>query len=258
MSENNSTLGDIVIANEELLGPPKVDLVGIAMMMLVAVVVWFLSSIGVVIFAFLSFGSFSLGSGISPILLAMITFFALTISNMIYLWSAKGIFPHIYVWWRTTFLHVSVFSIILYITIAPLYLIVDSMIVGSSWLLIAYIVHILLNIFGVEIIISILSWYRYSLLSIYSSIVTLIITSSLLFLIYEKIGSQSSNALFVLLGLSMIAFFISIVINFFIRFCYYQFYISTGSDPIWDVFARIEQDDKDIEKEAERQLFKKI
>jgi hypothetical protein len=96
MSENSNTLSDISISTEELLGPPKVDLVGIAMMLLVAIVVGFLSSIGVVIFAFLSFGNFSLGSGISPILLAMITFFALTVSNMIYLWSAKGIFPHIY------------------------------------------------------------------------------------------------------------------------------------------------------------------
>lgn len=88
MSENN-TLSDISLATEELLGPPKVDIVGIGMMLLVSLVVGFLSSIGVVIFAFLSFGNFSLGSGISPILLAMITFFALTISNMIYLWSVK-------------------------------------------------------------------------------------------------------------------------------------------------------------------------
>ena len=141
--------------------------------------------------------------------LVMITFFALTMSNMIYLWSAKWIFPHIYSWGRTTFLHVSVFSIILYIAIAPLYLIVDSMLIGSSWVLIAYITHILLNIFWVEIIISILSGYRYSLLSIYSSIVSLVITGSILFFVYEKANSESTNALFILLGLSMLAFVVS-------------------------------------------------
>lgn len=258
MSESNNTFGDVSIANEELLGPPKVDLMGIAMMLLVALVAGFLSSIGVVIFAFLSFGNFSLGSGISPILLAMITFFALTMSNMIYLWSAKWIFPHIYKGWRTTFIHASIFGIILYVAIAPLYLIINSIITSGSGILIAYIAHILLNIFWVEIIISVLSWYRYSLLSIYSSIVSFIITWSFLFFVYEKTNSESSNALFVLLGLSMLAFVISIMTTFLIRFFYYRFYIATGSDPIGDVFARIEQETRESEQEAEKALFKKI
>lgn len=257
MSENSNVLGDVSFGVEEVIGPPKVDFVGIGMMLLVAIVVGFLSSIGVVIFAFLSLGSFSLGSGLSPILLAMITFFALTISNMLYLWSAKGIFPHIYVGGRTVFLHVSVFSILLYVAIAPLYLIVDSVLMDSSGILIAYIAHVLLNIFGLEIITSILSGYRYALLSIYSSIGSLIITGSLLFFLYEKTASESSNALFILLWLSMLAFVIAIFITFFIRFCYYQIYVTTGSDPIGDVFGQIEKETKEIEKEVEKQLFKK-
>ena len=129
MPTNDNTLSDISISTEELLGPPRVDLVGIGMMLLVAIVVGFLSSVGVVIFAFLSLGTFALGSGISPILLAMITFFSLTVSNMLYLWSAKGIFPHMSTGSRTTFLHASVFSILLYVAIAPLYLIVNSAII---------------------------------------------------------------------------------------------------------------------------------
>ena len=257
MSENSNTLSDISVSTEELLGPPRVDLVGIGMMLLVAIVVGFLSSVWVVIFAYLSIGSFSLGSGISPILLAMITFFALTVSNMLYLWSARGIFPHIYTGSRTTFLHASVFSIVLYIAIAPLYLIVNSVVVDGSGILIAYIAHILLNIFGLEIIVSILSGYRYALLSIYSSIVSLILTASILFWIYSQEGSESSNALFVLLGLSMLAFVIAIFMTFFIRFCYYRIYVATGSDPIGDVFARVEQEAKESEKQAEKVLFQK-
>ncbi|MBC7503776.1 hypothetical protein H7169_02310 [Candidatus Gracilibacteria bacterium] len=257
MLENNNTLGDITVSNEELLGPPYVDIVGLGMMMLVAIVVGFLSSTGVMIFAFLSLGRFSLGSGISPILLAMITFFSLSISNMLYIWSAKGIFPHIYTGSRTTFLHASVFSIILYIAIAPFYLIVNSQFIDGSGILIAYMAHVLLNIFGLEIIVSILSSYRYCLLSIYSSIVSLILTASILFFVYTKTNSESSNALFVLLGLSMLAFFIAIFTTFFIRFCYYRIYITTGSDPIGDVFAQVEIEAKETEKEAEQELFRK-
>jgi hypothetical protein len=257
MSENSNALSDISLATEEVFGPPRVDIIGISMMILVAIVVGFLSSVGVVILAFLSLGTFSLGSGISPILLAMITFFALTMSNMLYIWSVKGIFPHIYTGGRTTYLHASIFAIILYIAIAPLYLIVDSMMIDGSGILIAYVAHVLLNIFGLETIVSILSNYRYSLLSIYSSIVSLILTTSILFLVYTQTYSDSSNALFVLLGLSMLAFVVAIFVTFFIRYCYYRIYIASGYDPIGDVFAQVEYDAKEAEKEAEKQLFQK-
>jgi hypothetical protein len=258
MSPITNPLPDITPSSEEVFGPPRLDIVGISMMLLVSIVVGFLSSIGVVILAFVSFGSFSLGSGISPILLAMITFFALTISNMLYVWSARGIFPHMYSATRTVFLHISVFSIILYIAIAPLYLIVGSSIMDGSGILIAYIAHILLNMFGLEIIASSLSGYRYSLLSLYSSIVSLILTGTLLFAIYQNTASSTSgNVLFILLGLSMLAFFIGTATTFFIRFCYYRWYLMSGSDPIGDVFTRIETEAHDRENEAEKRLFGK-
>jgi hypothetical protein len=156
----------------------------------------------------------------------MITFFALTVSNILYIWSARGIFPHMYAATRTVFLHISVFSIILYIAIAPLYLIVGSSIMDGSGILIAYIAHILLNMFGLEIIVSSLSGYRYSLLSLYSSIVSLILTGTLLFLIYQSTSSSvSGNVLFILLGLSMLAFLVGTATTFLIRFSYYRWYL---------------------------------
>lgn len=133
----------------------------------------------------------------------------------------------------------------------------NSLVIDGSGILIAYIAHVLLNIFGLEIIVGILSGYRYALLSIYSSIVSLILTASILFWIYMQASSPSSNALWVLLGLSMLAFVIAIFVTFFIRFCYYRIYIVSGSDPIGDVFARVESEAKESEKEAEKALFQK-
>lgn len=112
--------------------------------------------------------------------------------------------------------------------------------------------------FGLEIVVSVLSSYRYSLLSIYSSIISFVLTGTLLFFIYEKTYTESNNTLFILLALSMIAFTISILTNFLIRFVYYRFYVASGSDPIGDVFSRIEQEEKDLEIAAEKELFKKI
>ncbi len=82
-------------------------------------------------------------------------------------------------------------------------------------------------------------------------------TGSILFGIYEKTGSESTNALFVLLGLSMLAFVITIFVTFFMRFLYYRFYVATGSDSIGDVFSQVEKDSRELEKTAETILFNK-
>ena len=55
----------------------------------------------------------------------------------------------------------------------------------------------------------------------------------------------------------MLAFVVGIFTTFFVRFCYYRLYVSSGSDPIGDVFARIEEESREREKEAETQLFAK-
>ncbi len=55
----------------------------------------------------------------------------------------------------------------------------------------------------------------------------------------------------------MLAFVIAIFTTFFIRYCYYRIYVTSGSDPIGDVFARVEQEAKESEKEVEKQLFAK-
>ena len=92
----NTSLDNVSLSTEEVLGPPKVDGMGFLLIALVALVTGFLIGILVFLLAFLFFGNFSLQSGVSPILLAMITFFATVLGNLIYVWGLRSIFPHIY------------------------------------------------------------------------------------------------------------------------------------------------------------------
>lgn len=256
MLENNSHTSDVILAPEEILGPPKVDFIGLGIMVLLALVVGFVSSIGVVVASFLSLGRFSLESGVAPVLLSMITFFALTVSNMIYLWWARAIFPHIYSGTRTVFLHISVFSVILFILMVPIYMMSPvSMNNSSIGILVAYIFHVLLNVFGIEVIISLLSGFRYTLLSIYASLSGFTLTAGVVFFIYRQMGSSSTGSLFMLLWLGALSFVLSIFVVCVVRLLYYRYYLASGSDPIGNTFAQVEQDEREYEKLAENQLL---
>lgn len=146
----------------------------------------------------------------------------------------------------------------LYIVIAPMYMMADtSMTANSHGILMAYVAHVLINVFGLEVITSTLSGYRYTMLSIYSSIVSFVISGEIVLYLYSHFFSGSSSALFILLGLSTLASVISIILVFLIRLCYYRYYLLSGHDPLGDVFARIEQEEREIEEKAEKQLFAK-
>lgn len=257
MSENDNTLADVVLHPEEVLWPPKVDLVGVGMMLLLALVVGFVSSLGVVLVSFFTLGKFSLESGTTPMLLSMITFFALVIADMIYLWGAKTIFPHMYSGTRTVFMHISVFSVILYILVLPIYMMSGGISSAQNiGILVAYTFHLLLNIFWMELIVSSLSWFRYVLLSLYSCIAGFVVSSGFMLVVYKTFGTGSRSSLFVLLWLASVAFVISVVTVFVVRFLYYRYYVASGSDPLWDTFARVQSEEDSLQKEAERTLLK--
>ncbi|MFZ2256324.1 MAG: hypothetical protein WAW59_07510 [Patescibacteria group bacterium] len=82
----SSTLDNVTVSTEEVLGPPKVDGIGFLLISIVALVTGFLVGIVVFLLAYLVIGDFSLYSGASPILLAMIAFFATALGNVLYTW----------------------------------------------------------------------------------------------------------------------------------------------------------------------------
>ena len=164
-------------------------------------------------------------------LLAMITFFALSIGNILSYTIRARIFPHIYTRSRTAFSQIVGASILLYIIFAPLYLFISDISPDKNTILIAFSLHILLTLFVSELVIGIISHYRYALLVLYSSIISLLITACFLAKIIFS-SSDSSLSLFILLSLTLVAYMITLTLSTLCFYLYSQMYRTTGKDPL--------------------------
>lgn len=244
MSEHNtSLLADLTETPEELLGPPQVDMLGVCMMMLLSIIVGWFISVAVLVAAFFSVGKFSIASGVSPLILAFTTFFAVSLASGIYILLAKSVFPNLYTRNVTALKHTIVYMIVLYICMIPIYVTVSTSTFESSAVLLSYLIHVLLAIFGIELILGVVSQYRYVLLSLYANIVAVILTGGVVFWIFQKF-SQSGTSLFILMGLSVMMFFLSTTLIFLVKFLYYKYYTTTGHDPLGALFYGIEEEEK--------------
>ncbi len=241
------------ISIEDYLSPPKYDAMGLGMALISAFIVSIVSGVIIILIAWLSIGRFSLESGFSPILLAMITFFGLTLGNILYAFLLSKIFPDIYTRGRTALSQIVIMSILLYILLAPVYLIVSNLSLESSVVLMAFALHVLLNTFCLQLIIGLTAQYRYALLVLYSSVISLLVSILLTAFAYTSL-STSSNAIFLLLGLVIVAQTSGSLISSTTYLIYRYIYTTTGYDPIGSVFARIEQEEKILEGETEKFL----
>jgi hypothetical protein len=93
------------------------------------------------------------------------------------------------------------------------------------------------------------SQYRYILLILYSGIASFLATTILVALAYVSL-SVSSNALFLLLGLVVVVQTLTAIISGIVFWAYYRMYTLTGADPIGSTFARIEQEERESERQA--------
>lgn len=143
----SSSLDTPNLSSEELLGPPKVDAMGFLLILLVALVSGFVVGLLVFLFSYVFLGNFTIQSGVSPILLAMITFFATLFGNFIYLWGMTNIFPNTYHLGQRMALQVSIYSILLYIAMSLVYILVNTLFPDARATLTVYVAHIVMNIF---------------------------------------------------------------------------------------------------------------
>ena len=183
----------------------------------------------------------------------MITFFSLTVGNILSYLIRSRVFPHVYPRGRTALSQIVIMSILLYVIFAPIYLFISEIAPEKNTLLIAFSLHVLINVFAFELVVGIVSQYRYALLVLYTSVFSLLLTGGVLVFI-EKNFSPSETSLFILLALSVVAYVVSHTVSALISWAYYAFYRTTGHDPIGAIFARIEQEEKSLEREATASL----
>ncbi len=243
------------LTTEELLGPPKYDTIGLFMVFLSALITWVIAWVIVILLAYFAIGKFSLESGASPLLLVFITFIALTVGNILYYTLISYIFPHIYVRGRTTISQITWMSMTLYVLFTPVYILMSGISTETPTILIAFSAHVILNNFSLTLLIGLISQYRYSLLTFYASTISLILTASIVVLVQTQFTQSSSwRALFLLLGLTILTYTLSGVLSSLISWIYYMVYQSSWFDPIGNIFSQIENDERDIEKQATEKL----
>ena len=253
MNANNTLLSDHIESAEDVFSPPNIDAVGIGLMAGSAFIAGGFISIGVLVASFFSIGKFSIESGVSPMILAMTTFFSLLFGTSLYLFMAIKIFPNIYTRTRELYKHSMLYMVILYICMMPMYLMAPSA-SNTVAVLVAYLVHIMLAVFGLELILGIISQYRYVLLSFYANIAAMVISGGIIFTLFRA-SSASGSSLMILMGLSILAIFLSTTIIFVIKFLYYKYYTLTGNDPLGSLFYGIEVEEKQKVEAAQNTLL---
>lgn len=145
------------------------------------------------------------------------------------------------------FWQISLFAIIIYIIFAPIYVYVG--IHNYNSILYVFILHILLLTFGEILILELLNNYRYILVWLYASFFWLGITAILVLLIFSLFSDWYAKLLSLLLILPLINSFI-LFFKWIFEMMYYQYFMLTGNDQLWDIFEQIKQEEMDVYNEA--------
>lgn len=182
------------------------------------------------------------GSFIMPFLISVITFFAVTFSMYsTYLFLASTS-PERY---KKTSIHLAqifIFLVVLYVVITPFYLALGYK--NEAYIIPVFIAHILLSIFGVNLILDSLNNFRHILISIYSSLISIMISTWIIVIAFTSLSLWLAKliALIILLPLANTLF---ITIKESLMTMYYNYFKFAWVDPIWDIFHRIEIEEED-------------
>lgn len=191
--------------------------------------------------------------GIFPYVLAIVGFVSMLVSGYLSLFMNGLVFPGKYKEGMATFGQTFAFSILLFVLVVPLYVYVGS--VNIEKLSQVFILHVLVNTFGFVLISEILSNYRYAVLAVYSGFAGFFVTTALSIVAVTVFG-ETNNTLYALVGVIVVANVLMTFFRLLTEWCYYQFYRLTGIDPIGDIYARIERDDLEAVRRAEKELVR--
>lgn len=240
--------------SEDLLGPPKVDIVSVGLSTLGSLVSGFVGGIVILISTLLFLKAAKIASpGIFPYVLALVGFFAILLTTYLTLFMNTLVFPNKYKEGLATFGQTFAFSILLFILVVPLYVYMNT--ADIDRIVFVFVLHVLLNSLGVLLISEILSNYRYAVLSVYSSFSGFFVATAASVVFFMNF-SESDSMIYSLVG-------VIVVVNTFMTFfrlltelAYYKFYKLTGLDPLGDIYARIERDENEILARAEKDLVR--
>jgi hypothetical protein len=145
--------------------------------------------------------------------------------------------------WQIAFL-----SLLTYIFITPMY--IFAWLRDYDYIMIVFLLHIIIVSFWTSIILEIINNYRYILTWLYWSFVWLFISIIITYVVYTSFTSWSAKLISLMLLLPIINFSITFFKQLF-EMVYFRYHIYTNNDQLWDIFYRIEQEEKQLQKEEE-------
>jgi hypothetical protein len=226
--------------SEDLLGPPRLDLLQVGTGTLAALAS---GAIGAMFLLACTFFFLSTAKNSAPVLfpymLSMTGFVAILLSLFIQTKFLSMIIPEYSVRSGTQALHIFGFNFMVYILMMPAYVFGAS---SSERLMMVFTVHALVSTLALGIITGVVSRYRYSLLSVYSGFMALILTITLLLIILER-ATISEQILFLLSAALILVITLSTGLRLFGEYLYGLWYALTGQDILGGTFAEIELDE---------------
>lgn len=192
-------------------------------------------------------------SAIFPIILSVMTLVWTFMTTMLTYFLLNMLSPEKYkknwvIFWQLAF-----FQIITFFFITPVYMYLSS--IDSSTLLTIYVFHVIIIIFWTSLLVEILNNYRYILVWFYGSFVWLFLSMMFTVIIYYSFTTWYAKLIAMIILLPLINF----LVNFFkqlFELLYYKYYLYSSLDQLWDIFYRIELEEKEnlIEEEQKNTL----
>jgi len=190
-------------------------------------------------------------SSIFPYILALVGFFAISITVSLTFVLNRLLFPDKYHQGNAIFSQLAIISIFLFILVLPLYIYINA--TKPDFIIHIFTLHILINILVASLLSEILSSYRYILLGVYGSFIGFFV-ASFISVVFFLSFSPSKTALYSLMGVIIVINFIITISRSLFEFVYSRIYISTGTDYLGDIFSRIELEEKGLVEKAQKEL----
>lgn len=238
---------------EELLWPPRIDIIQVWLSAVGSIVSGFVWSIVIILSIYLFLQSAKSFTGVYPYIYISTVTMATLITSAINIFMNKIINPEKYKRWSIIFTQVFLLNIFLYIILIFAYVFVASK--SVDYLIYIFSAHVIMAMLGASLLTEILSSYRYVLLGIYGSFIWCLVSIFLTSVVFLSLWESNKN-LYVLIWLLITINFATITIKWVFEYLYYTYYTKTGMDQLWDIYYQIELEEKEQLKKAQQELEK--
>ena len=241
--------------------PRKIILSDIALNTLWALIAGFVGSIIILIIIFATSSIISIpntfetarldaswNNPMFPFVLSFITFISTMISFFLWAMLLHMTDPTRYKKSSTAYGQIWIFGIITYLCFTPIY--IYTGLINYDYIMIVFIIHCIVLSLWNSLILELLNNYRYILVWFYGSFIAMFFTSILTIIIFNSVDSGKAKLLSLLIILPLINTSL-IFFKWLFELLYFHFNRITNIDSFWDIFHRIEEEEKELLREEE-------